>query len=57
MIADNRLPGLPWTEMATVESGSVRTHPGIGAFSGTAAALDFADEAPLLGRGMAKFRN
>lgn len=54
VMADKRLPGLAWMEMATVESGSERMHPGMGALSdaGRAAlAADLCDElAALLGR-------
>jgi hypothetical protein len=54
VMADKRLPGLAWMEMATVESGSERMHPETRALSdaGRAAlAADFCHElAALLGR-------
>jgi len=56
VIADNRLPGLAWMEMATeAELGRERTHLGIGEFSETATVAVVFEEAVLLGRVIANF--
>lgn len=47
-MADNRLPGLAWMAMTTVESGSERMHPGIVDFAKVESDLE--EEAALLGR-------
>jgi len=57
VIADNRLPGLAWMEMATeAELGRERTHLGMAEFSETATVeAGVFEEALLLGRVIANF--